>query len=123
MKVQVVGYTEYGCPVFLVQTKMFRIQEFAKHSFSEAPVLILQYEEDEDDTKVAYVYGFTIIRRSEHMYQEWNQGKMEPFACLSQTDIETLVQIADSTAEQSVKDKRVQEVLKSKAFMHFGSGS
>ncbi len=123
MKVKVIGYTEYGCPVFLVQTERFSIQEFAKHSFSEAPVMILQYEDDEDAIKVAYVYGFTLVRHSKDMYQEWNQGRMEPFACLSLTDRETLVQIADSTAEQSAKNKRVQEVLKSKTFMYFGSGS
>ncbi len=116
MQVKIVGYTEHRCPVFMVQAERFSIHEFAKQSFSEAPVLILQYE-------VTYVYGFTHVRQSRDMHQEWNGGKMEPFACLSDADCKTLLDIADSTAEQSAKDQQVQEILERNTFMHFGSGS
>lgn len=118
MKVTTVGYTEYHCPIFMVETgdSSFSIQKFATHSYSEAPMLIVRDE-------VAYVYQFTLVRRTGDMIREWDGGKMEPFACLSDEDCNTLLQITDSTAEQSVKNQRVQEILERNRLMEFGSGS
>ena len=116
MSIKIVGYRD-RCPVFISPSDAFSIQQFAfSHSFSLAPTLVLQGE-------LNLAYRFTYVPRAGDVIREWDNGKMEPFASLSDEDCKSLFQIAESAAEQTLKDQQVEEIFKRNNFMHFGSGS
>jgi len=107
MDIKCIGHKGQS-PVFLAQSSNFGIREFAfEHVYSNSPILILKGEDDE----VIYGYHFILVHRAGDIIEDWNNGKMDPFAVLSDEDYTVLLHIGESKDELFEKDRKIAEIL------------